>query len=174
MDAIRFLKSQHKEVDALFKEVEALSDSAKATRKKLFGQIDQALTVHAKIEETIFYPELKAAAARDKDAKQEVLEAYEEHANVKSMIAKLEETEPSDETYAAKLQVLSELVKHHVKEEETTMFPQAKKLLDKDALDELGQRLEEAAEQLKSRKKNGSRGSRGSIDAEAESEAARL
>lgn len=171
MDAIRFLKSQHKEVNALFKDVAALSDSAKASRKKLFTQIDQALTVHAEIEEKIFYPELKAAAARDKEAKQEVLEAYEEHANVKAMIAKLENTEPSDETYAAKLQVLMELVKHHVKEEETTMFPQAKELLDKDELDDLGTRLENAAEELKGGRRT--RGSRGTIDAPEESEAVR-
>ncbi|MDQ2865069.1 MAG: hemerythrin domain-containing protein [Candidatus Eremiobacteraeota bacterium] len=171
MDALRFLKSQHKEVDALLKEVDGLSDNAKATRKRLFAEIDQKLTIHAQIEETIFYPELKAAAARDKEAKQEVLEAYEEHANVKSMIQKLESTEPSDETYAAKLQVLSELVKHHVKEEEKTMFPQAKELLQKDQLEDLGARLEQATGELKSSKKK--KGSRGPSDAAAVSELAR-
>ncbi len=170
MDAIRLLKADHKEVEGLFKELEDLSDSAKATRKKLFERIDQALTVHSQIEETIFYPALKASASRDKEAKQEVLEAYEEHANVKTMLKKLEETEPSDETYKAKLQVLHELVKHHVKEEESTMFPEAKRLLGKDELEELGTQLEEAKTSATTRR---SRTARGTIDATTESEVAR-
>ncbi len=144
MDAIRLLKTDHKEVESLFKELEGLSDNAKASRKKLFDQIDRALTIHSEIEEKIFYPAVKARTGRDKEAKQEVLEAYEEHDNVKNMLKKLEETEPSDETYKAKLQVLHELVKHHVKEEERELFPEAKGLLDADELEELGEQMENA------------------------------
>ncbi|HEV7178242.1 MAG TPA: hemerythrin domain-containing protein [Candidatus Baltobacteraceae bacterium] len=167
MDALRVLKGQHKEVDALFKELEELGDGAKASRKKLFTEIDAKLTVHSKIEETIFYPALKDAAARDKEAKQEVLEAYEEHANVKAMLRKLEDAEPSDETYNAKLQVLHELVKHHVKEEEHTMFPEAKTLMSEDELEALGEELQAATESLQQGKD--ARSSRGTIAASKDS-----
>ena len=176
MDAIRLLKNDHKEVEALFKELEEISPTAKASRKKIFERIDEALTVHAKIEETIFYPAVKARANRDKEAKEEVLEAYEEHSNVKAMLKKLEETEPSDETYEAKLQVLHELVKHHVKEEEHVLFPEAKGLLEKEELEALGQELEEAkngAAHSHNGKARRSRATHGTIDEEAESEVTR-
>ena len=120
MDAITLLKADHRTVEDLLKQVQDLSESAHAQRRALFQQIDKELTVHSKIEETIFYPALKqkAKSKEDNDAKQEVLEAYEEHGNVKSMLEKLEGTDAADETYNAKLQVLSDLVKHHVHEEE--------------------------------------------------------
>lgn len=152
MDAITLLTADHRKVEKLLSEVEHLSESDHATRRKLFEHIDQELTVHSKIEETIFYPAVKKKAKSDKDddAEQEVLEAYEEHANVKGMIKKLESTEASDETYNAKLQVLSELVKHHVHEEEHEMFKEARSLMDESELKELGLELEQAKEQLMS------------------------
>ncbi len=171
MDAIRLLKADHKEVEGLFKELEDLSDNAKAGRKRIFEQIDRALTVHAKIEETIFYPAVKSRATRDKEAKQEVLEAYEEHSNVKAMLKKLEETEPSDETYKAKLQVLHELVKHHVKEEERELFSDAKDLLSREELEELGEEMERAKASENGRKSK--RSTRGTTGAAAESELVR-
>ena len=144
MDAITLLKADHKKVEDLFKQVEELSDTAHATRAKLFVTIDRELTVHSRVEETIFYPALKAKTKKDTEQSDEVLEAYEEHANVKAMIQKLEALEPSDETYNAKLQVLSELVKHHVKEEETEMFKQARQLLSESELAALGKQIEVA------------------------------
>ncbi len=151
MDALTLLKEDHRKVDELLKEANALSEGAAAARQKLFKQIDEALTVHTKIENDIFYPALKAKAKAEKEdeAKAEVLEAYEEHANVTAMLKKLEGTEPKDETYAAKLQVLSELVKHHVHEEEHEMFPQARDLFDKSELEDLGVKLERARSEMK-------------------------
>jgi hypothetical protein len=148
MDAIALLKADHKEVSALFKQVEALGDTAHVSRGKLFRKIDAALSVHAEIEEKIFYPALKAKTKLNTEPSNEVFEAYEEHANVKGMLAKLEATDPSDDTYNAKLQVLMELVKHHVKEEETEMFKQARQLLEKSELEALGTQLETAKERL--------------------------
>ncbi len=150
VDAIALLKADHKKVEALFKEIEGLSETAHVSRQKLFAKVDQELTVHSKIEETIFYPALKAKATADKadDAEQEVLEAYEEHDNVKSMIKKLESTDASDETYNAKLQVLSELVKHHVHEEEHEMFKEARELMSEAELTALGEKLAKAKEQM--------------------------
>jgi hemerythrin-like domain-containing protein len=131
----------------LFGEVEELGDRASSARKKLFQQIDKELTIHAKIEETIFYPEFRRRAGKGEE-REEVLEAYEEHGLVKSVIGELEDLDPKDETYKPKLSVLKELVDHHVKEEEHTMFPMARELFDKAELDELGERLMTAKEEL--------------------------
>lgn len=146
MDALSLLKEDHRKVDALLKEASGLGSGAAASRQKLFKQIDDELTIHSKIEETIFYPALKSKAKskKEEDAKQEVLEAYEEHGNIAEMLRKLEGLDPKDETYAAKIQVLSELVKHHVHEEEHEMFKQARELFDKAELQELGEQLERA------------------------------
>jgi hemerythrin superfamily protein len=148
MDAISLLKADHKKVEGLFKQVAELGDRAHQSRAKLFEKIDQELTVHAKIEETIFYPALKAKTKRNTEPSDEVFEAYEEHANVKAMIGKLEGLAPSDETYNAKLQVLMELVKHHVKEEETEMFKQARQLLSESDLKKLGEQMIEAKSKI--------------------------
>ena len=148
MDALRLLRADHKQVEGLFKELEALGENAHVSRAKIFEQIDTELEAHAKIEETIFYPAVKRASRRDAEAKKEVLEAYEEHANVKAMLAKLKELDPKDETYNAKLQVLHELVKHHVKEEENELFQEAKDLLGEEKLATLGDEMESAKAQL--------------------------
>lgn len=151
MDAIALLKSDHKKVSALFEKVDGLSDTAHATRGKLFAEINSELTIHAKIEEQIFYPAFQAKTKQNTDPGDEVREAYEEHANVKEMLAKLQALEPSDDTYNAKLQVLGELVKHHVKEEESELFKQAKQLLDEDELETLGEQMTALKEDLAAR-----------------------
>lgn len=148
MDAITLLKADHKRVSELFKEIEDLGDTAHVSRGKLFAKVDRELTVHAEIEEKIFYPALKAKTRHNTEPSDEVLEAYEEHANVKGMLSKLEVLEPSDETYNAKLQVLSDLVKHHVKEEQTEMFKQARELLTESELKDLGEAMLAAKERL--------------------------
>jgi hemerythrin-like domain-containing protein len=86
------------------------------------AQICQELTVHAQIEEEIFYPEVKAAL-KDKEL---VPEATVEHATLKDLIAQVEGVEPDGEMYDAKVRVMGEYVKHHVKEEQNEMFPKAK------------------------------------------------
>jgi iron-sulfur cluster repair protein YtfE (RIC family) len=113
VDALKVLKQDHQKVKTLFGEVESLGDRANAQRKKLFQQIDEELTVHSQIEEKIFYPEFRRHA-QDSEEKEEVLEAYEEHNIVKNLIHELEDLDPKDETYKPKLEVLKELVEHHV------------------------------------------------------------
>jgi hemerythrin superfamily protein len=147
LDALKLLKQDHQKVKTLFGEVEGLGDRASAARKKLFQQIDQELTVHAKIEETIFYPEFRRHAENTEE-KEEVLEAYEEHNIVKSLIHELEDLDPKDETYKPKLQVLKDLVEHHVKEEEGPMFKMAREIFEKDELEEIGNRLMQAKEEM--------------------------
>jgi hypothetical protein len=140
-DAITLLKADHKKVKALFKEANELGDRAFAARKKLFDQINEELTIHTQVEEKIFYPAFKAKTRAATDERDEILEAYEEHASAKDLMRKIAELDPKDETYKAKVQVLSELIDHHVKEEETELFKEARRLLDEDELKDLGDQI---------------------------------
>lgn len=120
-DATALLRADHKKVDALFKEFEKSRSAAK--KAALAQQICQELTVHTQIEEEIFYPAV-AQALRDKKL---VPEATIEHQSIKDLIAQVRGGSPEDALYDAKVKVMSEWVKHHVKEEHTEMFPKAKK-----------------------------------------------
>ena len=114
------LKADHKKVSALFDAFEGTRSAAK--KKTLVTQICEELTVHTTLEEEIFYPAVKAAM-RDHEL---VPEANVEHATVKDLIAQVKDVEPDGEDYDAKVKVMSEYVKHHVKEEQNEMFPKAK------------------------------------------------
>lgn len=119
-DAIALLEADHAAVSQLFAEYEKTRSGA--NKKALVAEICTALSVHAQIEEELFYPAVKAAL---KDRLM-VPEATVEHASVKDLIVQLEGVEPDGEMYDAKVKVLSEYVKHHVKEEHEEMFTQAK------------------------------------------------
>ncbi|MFL6672223.1 MAG: hemerythrin domain-containing protein [Massilia sp.] len=141
-DAISLLTSQHREVSAMFKQFEELGERAKASKKKLADQICTALELHTQIEEEIFYPAVREAS---KDLEDIVDEAVVEHASAKDLIAQLEEMDPEDDLYDAKVKVLGEQIEHHVGEEEKEMFPKVRKLaLDLAALGlEMAQRHDE-------------------------------
>jgi hemerythrin superfamily protein len=141
MDALTLLKADHAMVKALFREANGLSDRAHTARAKVFKEIARELKLHTRVEEQIFYPALKAKTKAATPERDEVLEAYEEHAGAKELIRKLEATDPKDETYKAKVQVLSEMVIHHADEEESEMFKQARKLMSKDELRDLGDEI---------------------------------
>jgi hypothetical protein len=141
-DAIALLKADHREVEALFEQFEGASGDGK--KQKIALEICMALTVHAKIEEEIFYPACEGKIEEDL-----LKEAYVEHDGAKVLIAEIEAGAPSDEFYDAKVKVLSEQIEHHVGEEEMRMegmFAQARKAgLDMDAL---GDRLRARKEEL--------------------------
>ncbi len=133
LDAVALLKADHRKVEELFEKFEkAKSDTVK---KALCEQICTELTVHATIEEEIFYPACTGEIEEDL-----VKEAYVEHDGAKVLIAELSQSGPGDDFYDAKVKVLSEEIKHHVKEEERRaegMFAQARDAgLDMDALGE--------------------------------------
>lgn len=139
-EAIALLRADHKLVDELFKEYEKTRSVSK--KKQLVKQICTELSVHAQIEEEIFYPAAKKAL-RDKEL---IPEATVEHATLKDLIAQIEDVEPDGEMFDAKVKVLSEYVKHHVKEEQNEIFPKVKETsLD---LVELGAQLTERKEEL--------------------------
>jgi len=139
--AVRLLKQDHREVEGWFDEFEQLEDEAE--KLALFQQIALALKVHTTIEEEIFYPEERG------DVEEDMLdEAYVEHDGAKKLIAEIEGMTPGEEFYDAKVKVLGEYIKHHVKEEEQPggIFAQAKRG-DED-LDAMGERLRARKEEL--------------------------
>jgi hemerythrin superfamily protein len=143
-DAVALLKADHKAVKKLFaREEKAIKAEMKTA---LFEQIRNELTVHATIEEEIFYPAVKKA--RSAHMKDEVLEAYEEHKQVKILLAEIAEITPADESYDMKIKVLKEDVEHHVKEEEGEMFPDARKYLGEKRMMELGAEVASRKEEL--------------------------
>lgn len=139
-EATALLRADHKLVDTLFKEYESARSSTK--KKALVEQICTELTIHAQIEEEIFYPAVKTAL-KDKEL---VPEAAVEHATLKDLIAQIQASEDDNEMYAARVKVLSEYVKHHVKEEQNELFPKVK--ASKLDLIELGAQLAERKEEL--------------------------
>ena len=117
---------------------EKTGDGAHKQRQDLVDRITEALSVHASVEEEIFYPAARRSIA---DAGDDVLEALEEHHLVKLTLAELEAMDPSHERYGAKVAVLIENVRHHVKEEEGDLFPTVRKALEPSTLRELGAEL---------------------------------
>jgi hemerythrin superfamily protein len=146
MKATDLLKKQHKEVKSLFKKLEA-TDNVRM-RRQLMMEVARNLESHATIEEEIFYPAVREVDSRK--AEEMVLEAYEEHHVVKLLLAELPRVNPEDERFEAKMTVLSELVEHHVEEEEKEMFKLAQKL-GKEELEELGEQMEERFEALRAK-----------------------
>ena len=133
MDAIALLKEDHRKVEDLFDQFEKAREPSR--KEKLARQICTELMIHATIEEEIFYPACEGKVEEDL-----LKEAYVEHDGAKVLIAEIEAGGPDDEFYDAKVKVLSEMIEHHVEEEEKRvegMFSQARKAgLDMDALGE--------------------------------------
>ena len=143
MDAIALLKQDHRKVEDLFEQFEKAREEGR--KEKLVKQICTELSIHTMIEEEIFYP---ACAAQVKD--ENLLdESYVEHDGAKVLVAELIKSDPGNEFYDAKVSVLSEMIKHHVKEEEKRgegLFAEAKKAgLDMEAL---GERLMQRKQEL--------------------------
>ncbi|WP_434043882.1 MULTISPECIES: hemerythrin domain-containing protein [Sorangium] len=135
MKATDLLKEQHQEVDELFERMaQASGNEINALRDELVA----SLVGHAAIEEEIFYPESREAIG----ASPLIPTSYEEHSLVHIMLQKLLSTDPGDESFHARLEVLKELVQHHVQEEEQELFPQLESAMGAERLEALGNRLE--------------------------------
>jgi hemerythrin superfamily protein len=122
-DAVSLLKADHRQVEEWFSQFSKTNSSSK--KQQLADKICDALTAHTTIEEEIFYPAF-IEATQDKDLHHE---AVVEHEGAKTLIAEIRSMSPSDDYFDAKVTVLSEMIKHHVKEEEQPggMFAEAKK-----------------------------------------------
>ncbi len=140
--ALEMLKEDHAKVQKAFKEFEKMDREDTETMKQMVQTVCEDLKVHTTLEEEIFYPAVREAI-EDEDI---MNEAQVEHETAKMLIEQLENMGPDDPNFHATFTVLGEYVKHHVKEEESEMFPQAKKAeLDFEAL---GQRMRERKQEL--------------------------
>ena len=139
-DAVQLLRADHRKVQDLFDQFEKARDDSR--KSALAQEICNELKVHTQVEEEIFYP-----AAREALKDQDLLdEAEVEHASAKALIAQIEQSRPGEEMFDAKVTVLGEYIKHHVKEEHTELFPKLKKT--KIDLKSLGQQLADRKEAL--------------------------
>lgn len=135
--AIELLEADHRKVEALFEQYEDEKEGDEDARREIAKKICGELTVHAQLEEEIFYPWLRENL--DEDDMDMLEEAYVEHAGAKDLIAQIESATEVDSAFDAKVKVLSEYIKHHVKEEEEEIFPEVRG--EQEELDALGQEM---------------------------------
>lgn len=141
MDAITLLKADHKAVKSMFTAFGKLGDNAHTAKRNLVDQMIEALSVHASIEEVVFYPAVRKEV-EESDA--DVLQALEEHHVATWLLSELDGMEPTEERFDAKVKVLMESVKHHITEEESELFPLVRQELGRKRLQEIGEDLERA------------------------------
>jgi len=146
-DAIALLKEDHEKVRELLGELEETTSKATSRRQTLLKSIEQELKIHTKIEEEIFYPAFRDASSKEDDKKL-YYEALEEHHVVDMVLPEIRRIDAGSDEFAAKAKVLKDLVEHHAEEEETEMFPRARKLMDREELLHLGQQLALAKESM--------------------------
>jgi hemerythrin superfamily protein len=140
-NALQLLKDDHRTVEALFTRFEGLGPRAFKRRRDVVDKIIEELSVHAAIEEQVLYPQVRE---RIPDLEPDVLEALEEHHVVKWTLSELEGMDAQEERFEAKVTVLIESVRHHVKEEESELFPQIRKALSRTELERMGAELAQA------------------------------
>ncbi len=141
MNALELLHQDHEKVSALFEKAEATENEKQ--KQTLFKQIASELEMHTHIEETVFYPAIR----ENEELKDLVLEAFEEHRQVKNLIREINNLTDGSEKFDAKLKVMKENVEHHVEEEESEMFPLVEQIMNKSELEELGAAMEQEKRQ---------------------------
>jgi hemerythrin superfamily protein len=135
--ALELLMADHRKVEDLFEQYDQEKDGDEGTRREIAQRICTELTIHAQVEEELFYPWLRENL---EDDEMEMLEeAQIEHNTAKDLIAQIEAATDIDEVYNAKVKVLGEYIKHHVQEEENEIFPEVRD--EQEELDELGQEM---------------------------------
>lgn len=148
MNAIDLLKADHEKVKAILTQLSESTDRAVKKRADLLDKLEMEISIHTQLEEQILYPAFKAAGG--KDEAEMYFEAKEEHRTVDSLVLPdLKATDPTTPEFAGRVKVVKELLEHHIEEEETEMFPKAKKLLGKSKLDQLGEQMIELKASLK-------------------------
>jgi hemerythrin-like domain-containing protein len=144
VDALTLLKDDHDRIKEMLERLDSTTERAEKTRGEGLADLKAALDIHEAIEEEVLYPALKQHA----EAKDIVLEAYEEHDVVDTILAEIVQTPVDDETWAAKLTVMKENLEHHIEEEEGEMFEQARSVFDEDTLASLGERMRARKDEL--------------------------
>jgi len=149
MDILSVLKEEHRAVSAMLDEAKDCEPDDERL-DELAATIAQELTTHSTLEERLFYPELRDRA-EESEERVDVFEAYTEHDVVKHLLALLSSGRKRDELFKAELQVLGESVKHHVREEESTLFSLARELLEPEELEAIGEKWQRAKQRSTSR-----------------------
>lgn len=148
MNAIELLKDDHQKVLKMLDEIAGTTERAVKTRTDLLGKIEAELKVHTALEEEDFYPAYKAAGGKDEARMYH--EAVEEHRAVEKLVLPdLLKTKPDSLQFSGRVKVLKELLEHHIEEEETEMFVDAEKLLSKEQLNTLGEKMAAKQKKLK-------------------------
>jgi hemerythrin superfamily protein len=148
MNAIDLLKADHERVKGILTQLSETTERGVKKRTELLAKLEMEIAIHTRLEEEVLYPAFKKAGGKE----QEVMyyEAKEEHRTVDSLVLPdLKVTDPSTPEFAGRVKVVKELLEHHIEEEETEMFPQAKKLLGNATLEELGAQMETLKVQYK-------------------------
>jgi hemerythrin-like domain-containing protein len=140
---LNLLKEDHKEVNDLLEQMCNTTERAAKKRQQLFEQMKAALLAHAHAELEVFYMPLLEKG----DDEDMMLEAEVEHEVVERLLMDIEQTDPTDEKWLAKVTVLQELIEHHVKEEEKEIFKMARETFERDELEQMGQEFEARKEQ---------------------------
>lgn len=143
--AIEMLMADHRKVEDLFEQYEVAKDAEDESRKDIAATLCNEITVHAAVEEEIFYPWLRDTL--EDDDMDMVEEAEIEHAGAKDLVSQIEEAPTVDAVFDAKVKVLGEYIKHHVREEENEIFPSVSG--EREALDGLGRQMEARKAELK-------------------------
>lgn len=141
MDAIELLVQQHRQLESAMQAWLDAPDGHDA--KQRFAAVADHLAVHLESEEQVFYPEVQAGRLQDT-----LLESLEEHLSLKRLVADLNELSPDDATFKAKFKVLAEQTEHHHEEEEEHLFPTVRRMLNKQELEALGQRMKALQDSL--------------------------
>ena len=141
MNAIDLLKADHERVKSILAQLSESTERGVKKRTDLLNKLEMEITIHTKLEEEILYPAFKEAGGKEQDVM--YYEAKEEHRTVDSLVLPdLKNTDPGTPEFSGRVKVVKELLEHHIEEEESEMFPQAKKLLGNDKLEEIGVQME--------------------------------
>ena len=136
-DAVNMLEKDHRRFEKLMKDGEETTTRANKRRRQILATLAAEIATHEQKEEKVLYPALK----RHREARDIVLEGYQEHHVADVLIAELKQLDPADERWGAKFKVLKESLEHHIEEEEGHMFRTARTVLGRDRLEELGRKM---------------------------------
>ncbi|MGI8544820.1 MAG: hemerythrin domain-containing protein [Aridibacter sp.] len=144
MDAFKFIKKEHDRMDKTFAEIADTTEQSGEKREELFEKLKKDLEIHMRIEEAILYPELKA----HKKTEDKGYEGIAEHDVGKNLLREMDSMPKDNKEWTAKFDVLKESMEHHNKEEEDDLFPDARKVLSQEKIDEMGEKLVDEKKKL--------------------------
>ncbi|HKY05967.1 MAG TPA: hemerythrin domain-containing protein [Blastocatellia bacterium] len=148
MNVLEFLKQDHQEAMSMMGLIENANTGGQQVKMDLFNQLKGALTLHTRMEEQIFYPELE----NHQETRDLIREAYSEHQEVDELLAEISALSPTSGDFSDKFTELKDSVEHHVDEEENQLFPKVRQIIDQEKLNEMGRRMMEMKQGMRQSK----------------------